>query len=297
MPTCSSPHDLVVTMSRYLALVLCWSLAAAFVTPSSRLKQSRSQAFFDPLRAAQGEATSAIYQPVIDFAKGDAVDMIERLDDVIMGGISTSTVSNVTGQKYARWVGVCRTDGGGFCGFRTYPFEEPLYVGTTDGFYLTCRLASDQESNRRVWKMSTRVKPDRGEVLYQAPVFFEQVEDQWSTVKVPFSSFRLVRGPRMIPDAPPLNTTGGIYQIGMTMSKFEFGDTTTELKNFREGFFDLQIREIGFYKDVPISSVAATPMIGAVRPKVMSEVEMKKKLPVLMKVLRPIAKLFFSEQR
>lgn len=101
----------------------------------------------------------------------------------------------------------------------------------------------------------------------------------------------------MIPDAPPLNTTGGIYQIGMTMSKFEFGDTTTELKNFREGFFDLQIREIGFYKDVPISSVAATPMIGAVRPKVMSEVEMKKKLPVLMKVLRPIAKLFFSEQR
>jgi hypothetical protein len=154
------------------------------------------------------------YQTIFDFSVNETLSKIDRLDDVIMGGISSSNVVKNKNDDFARWAGVCRTDGGGFCGFRTNPFETPLNVGDADGFYMTCRLASDEESQRRVWKVTTRVEQSRGEQLYQAPFDLVQKGDEWSTIKVPFSSFRLVRGPRTVPDGEPLNTTGGLYQFG-----------------------------------------------------------------------------------
>jgi len=256
----------------------------------------------DSLESGTDRDTSAsetTFQPVLDFSVAETVDKIDRLDDAIMGGISTSTVimnpvKDSTEEAYAKWFGVCRTDGGGFTGFRTNPFVTPLQVGNdVDGFYLICRLASDQDANRRIWKMSTRTTNDRGEQLYQAPFSFEQnVEGEWQTVKIPFSSFRLVRGPRQIPNSPPLNVTQGLYQIGMTMSKFIPSETTvTELDNFRPGFFELNIKEIGFYKQKRDGAIAFQ------EPTVLSKDEAKKRRPVLLKILLPISKLFFSEQR
>lgn len=180
----------------------------------------------------------------------------------------------------------------GFCGFRTNPFAEPLMVGSADGFYVMCRLTSDNEPERRVWKMTTRTKPDRGELLYQAPFDFTSTSSNWTTVKVPFASFKYVRGPRMIPDGPPLNTTAGLYQIGMTMSKFVFGVNTTEISNFRDGFFELQLKEIGLYKEREDSTIGTV-----VTPKVYSKLEAKKQRSLILKVLIPVSKIFFSEQR
>lgn len=50
------------------------------------------------------------YDPILDFTKEDTFDKIDRLDDAVMGGISTSSVQAVNG--CAMWGGVCRTDGG-----------------------------------------------------------------------------------------------------------------------------------------------------------------------------------------
>jgi hypothetical protein len=246
-----------------------------------------------PLAASTSKNNEAgtTYKPVFDFSKPETVDMIDRLDDAIMGGISTSSVMYVDAHgadNYTKWSGVCRTEGGGFCGFRTNPFREPLQVGDADGIYLIGRLASDEEPERRVWKMSTRTKPDRGEVVYQAPFTFEK-KRTWSRIEVPFSEFKLVRGPRQVPDAPSLDTEGGIYQVGMTMSKFAFGVNMTEFENFRPGFFEVQLRDIGFYKS-DINLQVETP-------QVLSKKEAEKQRNLLLKVLFPVAKLFFSEQR
>lgn len=231
------------------------------------------------------------FQPIFDFRNESTIDRLERLDDAIMGGISTSSVRG--GDGFARWMGVCRTDGGGFCGFRTNPFTKPLLPGSAEGFYVVLRLASDADVDRRVWKFSTRVRPDRGELLYQAPVKFEQpATDQWSLVKVPFDSFRLVRGPKFVDDGPLLNVTGGLYQIGMTMSKFEFGGDLKAIDNFRDGFFELQIREIGLYQGQDTES-----FMDVSYPEVMLKEEAKMKRPILLKVLRPVSRIFFSEQR
>jgi hypothetical protein len=175
---------------------------------------------------------------------------------------------------------------------RTRPFQEPLAVGDADGLYLVCRLASDDEPERRVFKMTTRVESTRGEVLYQAMFSFASNGEEWASVKVPFESFRLVRGPRMIPDGPPLNVTGGLYQVGMTLSKFVLGQNTTELENFRPGFFEMQLKEIGLYNEK-----AATAMGTLASPQVMSEEEVKRRRSLLLKILLPLSKLFFSEAR
>lgn len=62
--------------------------------------------------ASDGDTETATYRTVFDFANSSTIDKVERLDDAIMGGISTSTVRADKGENFARWSGVCRTDGG-----------------------------------------------------------------------------------------------------------------------------------------------------------------------------------------
>ena len=40
------------------------------------------------------------------------IESFQRIDDAIMGGISTSTLRSVIGKPYASFSGVCREDGG-----------------------------------------------------------------------------------------------------------------------------------------------------------------------------------------
>ena len=293
--------------------------------------------------------------PLLNFRdSNETINDIDRLDDAIMGGISTSVVRQQQQQQqqpYAIWSGICRTDGGGFCGFRTNPFQAPYVVpflqhGSTDhrttdddddtgGFYIKCRLVSDNEPERRVWKLTTRTKPDRGELLYQAPfeiakrgsirssngtsrsssifddvMSVEQEMIEWQTIHVPFDRFRLVRGPQVVQNGPPLNVSAGIYQLGMTMSQFVFAtadtpnqnnntaNTRTEktLPNFRDGYFELHIEEMGVYSATSNSksSLAVQPESRPLR--VLSKDETKEKRSVLLKALFVVAKLFFSEQ-
>eukprot|EP00527_Entomoneis_sp_CCMP2396_P004995 CAMPEP_0198145054 /NCGR_PEP_ID=MMETSP1443-20131203/20733_1 /TAXON_ID=186043 /ORGANISM="Entomoneis sp., Strain CCMP2396" /LENGTH=392 /DNA_ID=CAMNT_0043808573 /DNA_START=42 /DNA_END=1216 /DNA_ORIENTATION=+ len=233
------------------------------------------------------------FSPLFNFEIAETAAKFGRIDDVIMGGVSSSTFADAPDTEYAKWSGICRTDGGGFCGVRTLAFEDALTVGDSDGLYFVCKLASDDEPERRVWKVTTRVKPDRGEQLYQARYYFTPPDENgWSTVRIPFDSFQLVRGPRTVPNSPPLNVTGGIYQIGMTMSKFELGENVTELENFKAGFFEYHLKAIGLYKEgVKDDDLSLTSS-----PKVLSAEESKKKTSPMLKVIRPVSKLIFTEQ-
>ena len=274
-----------------------------------------------------------------------------------MGGISTSTLRDTPNQSYATWSGICRTDGGGFCGVRTLPFfaggessSGVLNATGMDGLYMDCQLVSDEEAYRRVWKMTVRTDSSRGELVYQAEydlqramedansrsssgngstgtgkegVVGEEVVDDndddqssWARVLIPFDKFQQVRGPRLVPDGPKLDVSGGIYQIGLTLSKFQMAMNTTELENFRPGYFELRIRRIGFYQsdsctssDAEMTVVAAaaaatatevdkstTASLNNLVPDTLSKEEAAKKRPLVLKMLLPLAKLFFSEQ-
>lgn len=63
-----------------------------------------------------------------------------RVDDVIMGGKSSSQWSTTDGQEndFARWSGTTNTNGGGFCGTLA-TLSKPLMINKHDGIEITVR--------------------------------------------------------------------------------------------------------------------------------------------------------------
>ena len=100
-----------MTRSQAVCIALLQA-ATAFVSPRFALRQT------PPLRS-----TTAAYErertPVFNFdaAPEATAALWERIDDVVMGGVSSSKI--VVGDAGAEWKGIVRTDGGGFCGTRT----------------------------------------------------------------------------------------------------------------------------------------------------------------------------------
>ena len=78
--------------------------------------------------------------PLFPFSSEPAatVGLWERIDDVVMGGVSSSRV--VAGEARAEWRGIVRTDGGGFCGARTVALEEPMDLSGFEGLYVDARV-------------------------------------------------------------------------------------------------------------------------------------------------------------
>lgn len=229
-----------------------------------------------------------------------SIEGFERIDDAIMGGISTSSLKEVDGKPYASWSGVCRTDGGGFCGMRTLPFTEPLRLSSsTDGIFVDCRLASDNEPERRIWKTTVRTDSSRGELVYQSQFQIPKTtnEEEFARVIIPFDSFRQVRGPRLVLDGPKFNVTGGLYQIGMTMSKFVMGTNTTLLENFRPGYFNLHLERIGAYSEskTTVNDSEDAELVLSV-PVTVSKDEAQRQRPIILKLVLPVAKLLFNEK-
>jgi hypothetical protein len=182
------------------------------------------------------------------------------------------------------------------------PFEEPLKINAkANGFYLLCRLTSDDEPERRVWKMTTRTENSRGEQLYQAmfevPTILKNgnANSEWTRIAIPFEDFAQVRGPRLVEGAPTLNVTGGLFQIGVSLSKFQMGTNITELPNFRAGYFELQIKEIGVYSK-ETSGKMSLPLLETSDVKTLTKDEAKKTRPVLLKILSPVTSILFSEK-
>lgn len=247
----------------------------------------------------QPPASSTVRTPIYDFeastaSRNDALAKFERIDDVIMGGISKSKLMPAGDVSMAAWQGIVRTDGGGFCGQRTRPFQQPLNLSGYDGLYISCALSSDKDAARRAWKLSLRLDESRGEVVYQAQ-FIPPVADV-APVYVPFHAFRLVRGPIEIAGAPKISNVSAIFQIGFTCSKFVIDSKMSQLENFRNGSFQLDIAEIGAYSDGGMMNGLDEQAV--VAPVALSDAESKKRQPLLLRVLLvPLFGVLFSETR
>eukprot|EP00401_Gymnodinium_catenatum_P051383 CAMPEP_0117540172 /NCGR_PEP_ID=MMETSP0784-20121206/43363_1 /TAXON_ID=39447 /ORGANISM="" /LENGTH=399 /DNA_ID=CAMNT_0005336821 /DNA_START=17 /DNA_END=1216 /DNA_ORIENTATION=+ len=239
-----------------------------------------------PIYSFQGDAAS----------RAEALAKFERIDDVVMGGVSKSQL--LDGNGTASWRGLVRTEGGGFCGQRTRPFREPFDLTGASGLYVMCRLASDMDAERRVWKLSMRTADDRGEVVYQAP-FSPPSGGDPMPVYVPFSDFVLVRGPVAVPGGAPLDNVSAVYQLGFTVSKFVIGATMVQLEDFRNGTFQLDIAELGAYSEggggqAWLSASADRPTA----PEALPEGEARRQQPLLLRLLVfPLLGLVFSETK
>ena len=220
---------------------------------------------------------------------------------------------------------------------RTRTFANPLPAQGQDGIFLELHLASDDEPERRMWKVVLRNNTSRREMVFQskldlakaqAMMMMEEEEDKekdWASVQISFDDFRLVRGPRLVVDGEKLDVSGGIFQIDMTLRKFKIAVNTTELEGFRERFFDLHVRKIGFYRNkeaadgsgasATVSAISESDPYSAAGadadadtekeiakvqsqvqiPDTLSKKEAASKRPLPLEILFPLDKILFSE--
>ena len=234
---------------------------------------------------AEPEATAALW---------------ERIDDVVMGGVSSSKI--VVGDGGAEWRGIVRTDGGGFCGTRTAALDAPLDLSNADGVYVDAILTSDADVARRAWKLTLRTAASRSEIVYSAEWAPRGPDGVGGPTFVPFSDFKLVRGPRIVEGAPPLNATqcANVYGFGLTLSRFGAASVNmTEVENFRDGPFAVKLNAVGVYGAEKVDVPAIGKNVVESKPNSAGRPSMKQNgliLGLALTVLRPIASLVFSEE-
>ena len=240
--------------------------------------------------------------PIFDFeaAPADAADLWERIDDVVMGGVSSSKV--VAGDARGEWRGIVRTDGGGFCGARTATLEAPLDLSGYDGLYVDAALVSDDDVARRAWKMTIRTGASRGEVVHSAE-WAPSAGARGAPTLLPFEAFKLVRGPRLVEGAPPLaaDDCASVYGVGLTLSKFAAAkaDGTATVENFRDGPFAVDLFAVGAYGAAAAAAPAAKRLsVGGSKANSPGNPVKTNGVLIgaLLAVLRPVAALVFSEE-
>lgn len=158
--------------------------------------------------------TSRSSQAVLPMKTQDDLAVWERLDDVIMGGNSSSTLTVGPAGDGAIWTGDLILEGGGFCGARTKPLS--LDLSSYDGLKL--RVKTDQGQTLKInIKTDTFSEP---EDVYQATIDTQEDGD-WTTVYVPWSEFVPVRRAKTVYEGPPLDPSK-IKQFGIVYSRFSF---------------------------------------------------------------------------
>lgn len=137
----------------------------------------------------------------------------ERLDDVIMGGQSSSGLAPAADGSGAVWTGDLIVEGGGFCGTRSVPLA--LDLSAYDGIAL--RVKSDKG---QIFKMNIKTTAfQEPEDTYQAT--FETKAGEWVDVELPWHAFVPVTRNRSVPDGPAIDPST-IRQFGLVYSRFEF---------------------------------------------------------------------------
>jgi len=230
--------------------------------------------------------------PLFEFRENpEALEWWERIDDVVMGGLSTSAL-----RDKGVWSGIIRTAGGGFAGTRTKRLTEPIDLSLWEGVYVDGRLKSDADVDRRAWKCTLRCTKDAGEVVYSC---------DWQPSRgrpanrsfLPFKDFRLVRGPRFVAGAPPLSRDllRQVYGLGFTISKFDRNGTVMD--NFRDGFFRVDLNEIGVYGEFwPRLTVPPPVLLPPPSDANPSRPNSANSNNVLLKALAPVSRFVFNEK-
>ena len=238
-------------------------------------------------------AEDVTYSALYDFTGTDKpMDKWERIDDVIMGGVSSSRLTPAADGSCAVFEGRVRSDGGGFCGQRMKLLAEPIDLSSSEGIFVECAADTEvgPDPSKRVWKMALRTKQDRGEVVYQR--MFEPPVGERGVVKLPFSEFRLVRGPRLVPGVPPLSPeqTNATFQMSLVVSKFTVSESGAAMPEFEEGAFALRLYKVGAYA----ASTSAAPAVQL--PRALTQAEQTSAAPLPIRVLRPLLSVLFGEE-
>ena len=157
------------------------------------------------------------------------------LDDVVMGGASSSTIDNNTGI----WSGtVTEANNGGFVGIRSTPFRDNMSLDmcTCEGIELKIR-----QGNGRRFKFVTRDSTDFNGICWATE--FDAKKNTETTIRIPFA--------KQVPTIFAKTISGKTYDntnaVGFQLAYSKFAYDEELNSNFELGEFALQIIEVKSY--------------------------------------------------
>ncbi|HEY9649003.1 MAG TPA: CIA30 family protein [Chroococcidiopsis sp.] len=157
------------------------------------------------------------------------------LDDVVMGGVSASTLQpTADGALFTGNVSIANS--GGFASVRTRNFTQPLDLSADSGIHLQIK----GDGNRYKFLMRSDVGWDSLAHAYS----FDTPTDQWCDVYIPFASLVPVFRAKTVANAPPFNAAQ-VYSMQLMLSKFEYDGALNP--HFTPGRFALCIAKIQGY--------------------------------------------------
>jgi Complex I intermediate-associated protein 30 (CIA30) len=157
------------------------------------------------------------------------------LDDVVMGGVSASSLQIQEGA--ALFTGIVSTaNSGGFASIRTRNFEPPLNLAGHSGLEL--RVKGDGQR----YKFLIRDEDSWDSLAYAYS--FDTVANQWTTVRIPFNLMVPVFRAKTVNDGKSLNAAQ-IRSLQLMLSKFEYNGALNP--HFQAGEFRLFVQTISVY--------------------------------------------------
>lgn len=149
---------------------------------------------------------------LIDFSLDGATTHWYPIDDVVMGGVSRSTLQPYS-RGIARFGGVVALEhGGGFASVRTTP--RKWQTAGAHAFVLRCR------GDGRQYKFTARTDDGFDGVQYQAR--FQPTRGEWTEATLPVASFVASFRGRPVPGAQPLDPAQ-VRQLGLMVSDQQAG--------------------------------------------------------------------------
>mmetsp|Transcript_7361 Transcript_7361/g.19030 ORF Transcript_7361/g.19030 Transcript_7361/m.19030 type:complete len:559 (+) Transcript_7361:1-1677(+) len=204
-----------------------------------------------------------LVEPSTGSTLGGALTQWGPIDDVVMGGVSESTLvvepgAGESGEPAAVFRGVVREENnGGFCAVRSTNAEPPVNLSRCDG--LAIRLKGNGQ------RLKVTLRTDTGWDGVQWCASFDTPDGEWFTARIPFSEFRPVFRAQIVKDRGQVDASR-VTSVQLMLSKFEYdeGDGRGLQKNptFRAGPFAIPIAGIRGYVAAPrlvyVSSAGVT---------------------------------------
>jgi hypothetical protein len=178
---------------------------------------------------------------IFDFTRpmGDIRSLWGAVDDVVMGGVSESSIRLM--EDCALFSGNVSTDNsGGFASVRTRNFSHPLNLSNYQGIKL--KVKGDGQR----YKLFVRTETAWDGLGYAYS--FDTSSYDWTTIEVPFKDLIPVFRAKTVNNAPPVDSHN-IRSLQLMLSKFEYDDNLNPY--FNPGLFSLQVESISAYGGQP----------------------------------------------
>jgi len=176
------------------------------------------------------------------------------VDDVVMGGVSESTLQMV--ENAALFTGnVSIANSGGFASVRTRNLNPAINLSGYEGVEL--RVKGDGKR----YKFLLRTESQWDGVAYSYS--FDTAYNAWINVRIPFADMIPVFRAKTLKDYQPLNSKN-LCSFQLMLSKFEYDGELNPY--FQPGSFNLQVESIKAYGGATLPQFVMISSAGVTRP-------------------------------